>query len=217
MTASLRENPLRDVKPSARVKLAIGLYVTGACPTKRSASIAAGLHPAYLAMLTAPNAGSDPTKQLLDELTTRLLDKTVDMSVTLNQLGRLGLAKIAQLTIHGGNERIQLDAAKTLADRSPETAGIQKLQVDGLSLGSADAKALAEALVESAGLRHEYAHVAEHGLVELDVTQGAESVDSAGIAVGSADSSPTTDQVPTSAVGPSPEEGSVRMQLRLEK
>ena len=163
------------------------LYVTGACKTKREASTAAGFHPHYLTMLTAPGAGSDKVKELMEEMTNELMQKGVDMSVVMNRLGRLGLAKLAQLTVAGSNERIQLDAAKTLADRSPETAGIQKLQVDAVSLGAADAKAIAEALVESAKLSQDFDHVAKNGLVEIDLTQ--EQVDdrpeATGIATGS--------------------------------
>lgn len=189
MTAPARELPLRDVQPSARVKLAAMLYVTGACPTKRAASIAAGLHPQYFTMLTSPSRGSSATLELLDQLTVELQDKSIDMSVVMNRLGRLGLTKLAQLAIGGSNERIQLDAAKTLADRSPETAGIQKVQVDSLTLGQADAKAIAAALVESAKLADVYSDVAKHGLVELDVTQGAQDVGDTGLAsVGSQDS-----------------------------
>lgn len=204
VTAPLQAAPLRDVKPSARVKLAAMLYVTGACPTKKAASTAAGLHPNYLTMLTSPNNGSSATLALLDELTRELQDKTIDMSVVMNRLGRLGLSKLAQLAIGGSNERIQLDAAKTLADRSPETAGIQKVQVDALTLGTADAQAIAAALVESARLSQDFEKVAIEGLVELDVTQGAKDVGDTGIAFTEA------------ATGPAPEETSVRL-LKLVK
>jgi hypothetical protein len=166
-------NPLQNIKPSPRVRNALRLYVTGACRTKREASIAAGLHPHYLTMLTAPGSGSDPAKQMMEEIHTLMNDKTVDMSVVIQKLGRVGLGTMAKLAVMGGNERIQLDAAKSLADRSPETAGVQKIQVDGLSIASMDAQALADALVESARLREQYSHIAEHGLIEVDVTQGA--------------------------------------------
>lgn len=167
---------LTNVKPSPRVRNAVRLYVTGACRTKREASLAAGLHPNYLTMLTAPGGGSDPVKEMMAEIHEMMNDKTIDMSVVVQRLGRMGLGKIAQLAMVGSNERIQLDAAKTLADRSPETAGIQKLQVEGLSIAESDAKALADALVESARLRAEYEYIAKDGLVEIDITQGAGDV-----------------------------------------
>lgn len=124
-------------------------------------------------MLTAPNGGSDPVKEMMAEIHEMMNDKTVDMSVVVQRLGRMGLGKLAQLAMLGSNERIQLDAAKTLADRSPETAGMQKIQVDGLSISSLDAKALAEAMIESARLRAEFEHIAKDGLVEVDITQDA--------------------------------------------
>lgn len=172
MTAPARVNPLANVRPSHRVKMALRLLVTGACRTKREASEAAGLHPQYLTMLTAPGGGSDPVKEMMADIEQMMNDKTVDMSIVIQKLGRLGVGKMAQLALMGGNERIQLDAAKSLADRSPETAGIQKVQVDPFSLGAQDAKMLAAALVESAALRNKFADVAENGLVEIDLTQG---------------------------------------------
>jgi hypothetical protein len=173
MTAPARTNPLANVRPSHRVKMALRLLVTGACRTKREASEAAGLHPQYLTMLTAPGGGSDPVKAMMYEIEQMMNDKTTDMSVVIQRLGRLGIGKMAQLALMGGNERIQLDAAKSLADRSPETAGIQKIQVDPFSLGAQDAKLLASALVESATLRQRFADVAENGLVEVDLTSEA--------------------------------------------
>lgn len=173
MTAPSRANPLQNVRPSARVRNALRLYVTGACKTKREASILAGLHPQYLTMLTAPGGGSDPVKDMMEEIQVMMTDKTIDMSVVIQKLGRLGIGKMAQLALMGGNERIQLDAAKSLADRSPETAGIQKVQIDPFSLGSQDAKMLADALVEAATLRERFADVAKDGLVEVDITTGA--------------------------------------------
>jgi hypothetical protein len=161
---------LEGIRPSTAVKTAIRLLVTGACKTKREAAVAAGLHPAYLTQVTTHSAAVIAYLQDMEALMT---DKTADMSVVMNNLGRVGIAKIAQLAVAGGNERIQLDAAKTLADRSPDTAGIQKIQDAGLSLGAADAQALAAALIESAKLAAHFDHVAKNGLVEVDITQGA--------------------------------------------
>lgn len=161
---------LEGIRPSTAVKTAIRLLVTGACKTKREAAVAAGLHPAYLTQVTTH---SSAVIAYLQEMESLMTDKTADMSVVMNNLGRVGIAKIAQLAVAGGNERIQLDAAKTLADRSPDTAGIQKIQDAGLSLGANDAKAIAAALIESAGLSAQFDHVARNGLVEVDITQGA--------------------------------------------
>jgi len=74
-------NPLQNIRPSAPVRMAIRLYATGACKTKRAASAAAGLHPAYLSMLTNANSGSDYAKKMLDDVMDQLDGKTVDMSV----------------------------------------------------------------------------------------------------------------------------------------
>jgi hypothetical protein len=189
MYGQVRVNPLENVKPSPRVRNAMRLYVTGACRTKREASVAAGLHPNYLTMLTRPGGGSDPVKAMMEEIHEMMSDKTIDMSVVIQRLGRMGIGQIAKLALLGGNERIQLDAAKSLADRSPETAGIQKIQAEGLTLGSLDAKALAEALVESARLASQYDHIARDGLIEVDITQGAADVPRLSAAKGEAEAS----------------------------
>lgn len=163
---------LAGVEPSQAVKTALRLFVTGACRSKKEAARAVGLHPAYFVQLTNE---SEPVRKMLDELDAHLLGKTTDMSVLMQQLGRMAVGRIARLALTGGNERIQLDAAKTLADRSPETAGIQKIQDAGLSLGSEDAKAIAAALIESAKLAADFEKVGVEGLVEVDITQGASS------------------------------------------
>lgn len=165
-----RQYITEGILPSARVKMAARLYVSGACKTKREASAAAGLHPNYLSMLTSPNRGSEPVKMLIDEMHGMINDKTVDTSVVIERLGRMALGKLAGL-MHSDNEHIVLKAAQDLADRAPSTSKTTKLQVDHLTLHGEDAKALAKALVESAQDDSEFDEVLEGDFVEVDIDQ----------------------------------------------
>lgn len=170
LPAYLREdyNPLAGVKPSARVKMAIRLYATGACKTKKAASAAAGLHPNYLSMLTSTN-GSDQVKRLLNDVDAMIEDKTVETSAIITMLGRKAIGRLAHM-MDSASEGIALKAAVDLADRSPETAKTQKMQVESFSLSGQDAKELALAMVESARSESRYKHIAVEGLDEIGIT-----------------------------------------------
>jgi hypothetical protein len=159
---------LRRTEPSPRVRMAIHLYTSGVCGTKREASAAAGLHPNYLTMISN---SSEPVQRLMDTLTSRIEDETVDSSAVLRTLGRKGIAKIYSLMETAAKEDVQLKAAQDLADRSPETQKTQRLEVSGLSLGASDAKELARALVESAHENRTFAHIAIEGLDEVQMVE----------------------------------------------
>lgn len=166
MASPLRaDNPLANVQPSVPVRNALRLYVSGACRTKKEASTAVGLHPNYLTMLTSPTNGSEPVKKLMGELEETLQDKTFDMSHLVQYVGRKAFLSAARL-LDSQNERIILDAAKELMDRSPETQKTTKLQVDSFSLDGQDVTALVEALTESARFAAEHQHAAQ-GLIEV--------------------------------------------------
>ncbi len=160
------EGPLVNVRPSVPVRNAIRLYVSGACKTKKEASEAAGLHPNYLTMLTGPN-GSTQVKNLMEEYEAQLHDKTLDMSSIMTFLGRKAAIKTGML-LDSANERIQLDAAKELMDRSPETQKTQRVQVDSFTLDGKDVAGLISALTESTATAAEHAH-AKDGIVELSI------------------------------------------------
>ena len=66
------------------------------------------------------------------------------------------------------SERVQLDAAKDLADRGTETSKIQKHQIESWTLGKADAAAMAAALVESARIRQENERLRTHDFIKID-------------------------------------------------
>lgn len=158
-----------DVKKlSPRVKMAMRLYTTGACKTKKEASQVAGLNENYLSMLTGQKHGSSVLKTAMADLDGRLEDETLDMNVVLRTLGRAGVAKLAAIMDDPGvKPDVQLKAAQDLADRSTETSKIQRHQVSTLTIAGHDAKAMAAALVESAQARHLFAEDALHGRIEV--------------------------------------------------
>ena len=128
--------------------------------------MAAGLHPNYLTMLTGPN-GSPAVKNVMAEMEAALHDKTLDMSAVMQYLGRKALVKVGTL-LDSQNERIVLDSAKELLDRSPETQKTTKFQVDSFTLDGQDVAALISALTESAKVSAEHA-AAANGLNEVIV------------------------------------------------
>ena len=145
---------LAAVKVSPRVRQAALLYGSGALPTKRAASEAAGLHPNYLTMLT--NAGNEEVGRIISETQRMIENEAVSMSTVLQTLGRKAVGRIAQLMEFSASEKIQLEAAKDLADRTPNTAKTQMHQVTSLTIAGEDAKELARALVSSAHARSQY-------------------------------------------------------------
>jgi len=149
--------------------MAARLYATGACRTKKAASLAAGLHPNYLTMLTSPANGSVPVLRMLNDIDEKIEDQTIETSAIISLLGRKALGKIAHL-MNNGSEGTQLKAAIDLADRAPETSKTQKVQLDSFSLSGQDVKDLAAAMVESAKAQSAYADVAIHGLDEIGLT-----------------------------------------------
>lgn len=166
MTAPLRENPYVNTEPSPRVKLALRLYTSGICKTKRESAIAAGLSPQTLYMLTQPGAGSEPVKRLQSDLDHMLNDETVTMSHVLSRVGRRAIGRIAQI-METAKDETALKAAQDLADRSPDTQKTQRIHVDSFSLNGEDAKELAKALLESTNTERQFDHVATDGLVEI--------------------------------------------------
>jgi hypothetical protein len=162
-------NPLTNIGangPSPRVRMALRLYQTGACKTKREASELAGLHPNYLTMLTSPNGGSEPVKRLANDLSQMLDDETIDTSIIMRKLGRKALGKLASL-MDSDNAHVSFKAAQDLADRAPETSKTQKVHLDTFSLSGQDAKEIAAALVEASKHSPIRQDVITRGLIEV--------------------------------------------------
>lgn len=112
----------------------------------------AGLHPTYL---TVAMNNSEPVKRLAASIQQELESDAADMSKVMQRLGRMAVGRLAQL-MDSGSESIALKAAIDLADRSPETQKTQRVEVASLTLSGGDAKAIAEALVESAEAQKQF-------------------------------------------------------------
>lgn len=146
--------------------MAARLYATGAVKSKKAACEAMGLHPAYLGMLL--NNGNEGVNKILSETDTMIADRSIQMSAVLDALSRRAIGKIAKLMDVASSEKVQLDAAKDLADRGPETMKVQRHQIDGgLSIRSQDAAALAAALVQAADVQQRYVEAAQGDFVKL--------------------------------------------------
>lgn len=157
---------VREMDLSPRVKLAARLYGSGLAPTKKAASIAAGLHPQYLTMISS--IGNEKVRNIIGEAEEAIRFKTEDISTLLARCGREGLHKIHALMGQSPDERIQLKAAMDLADRSNETSKVQKLASVGMSLSGDDVERLTRALVESAKVREEFKEAAEGDYIRVE-------------------------------------------------
>jgi hypothetical protein len=144
--------------------LAAQLYASGSVRSKKEAAEIAGIHPVWFLAMSNHN---EPTQRLMNSMSEKILDESVDASKLLKTIGRKALARIVDLMETSGNEKIALEAAKDLADRSSETMKTQRLEVASLTLGPDEARQLAAALVESNRGRAELEHVAKDGLIEV--------------------------------------------------
>lgn len=130
--------------------MALRLYHSGAVPTKKDAALAAGLPPQTLYTVSSPIVADAQVKQLVTHVDQMVEDATVSTREIRERLARLALGKLGNLMNGAESERVQLDAAKDLADRGQETSKVQKMQVESWTLGDADAKLLAAAMVQAA-------------------------------------------------------------------
>lgn len=159
--------PIHLKKLSPKAKMALKMIVMGAANNKEAAK-AVGLHPAYIPQLKA----SEPGQKLMAEMEGQIDEKALETNVLMDKLGREALHKLAGLMRFSQNENIILRTAQDLADRSPVTSKIQKHQVETFSLGGADAKAIAEALVQSAAERQRYIDAGSGDFIRVEPVNG---------------------------------------------
>lgn len=147
---------LQRANLNPRVRMALRMYAFGACKTLTEAAECVGLSTAYLSMKKNSPAGKvymESAQQILD-------DKTANTSQVLDRLGRRALGVIGKLMEGSTDERVQLRAATDLADRSPSYSKVQKMQVESFTLGTRDAKAIAEALVAGKSVNEQFKEIA---------------------------------------------------------
>ena len=105
------------------------------------------------------------------ELERKIDNGTVQMSTAMQELGRRGLVKIAEMMESDAvKDELRLRAAIDLADRSPETSKTSKISIEGdITLREGDAKRLIQALVEASTADEKFAaEVSEGDYIKVD-------------------------------------------------
>jgi methanogenic corrinoid protein MtbC1 len=145
-----------------RVKTALRLHTVGAVKTVKEASRIAGIDRHYMSQL---RCRSPLVKAYVKKLEDDIDAGAVNMSSTMQELGRRGVQRIAELMESDEvKDDLRLRAAIDLADRSPETSKTNKLSIESdLTLREGDAKALIAALVEAAQVTQEFRKEVEVG------------------------------------------------------
>lgn len=164
----MNNHPAQTIQSlSPRVKMAAKLYVTGACKTKKEASIAAGLAPNYLTLLR----DNPLVNEYINRIEDRIEDGSVDMSKVLVTLGRKAVVGMARMMeSETVKDDIRFKAMQDLADRSPETSKTIKQQMTSdLSMTVESAALLAAALVESARNKENYIQAAQGDYITVDI------------------------------------------------
>lgn len=136
-----------DLRPAT--KRALQMYATGAAKTIGEAARAVGMAPGSVYVAHASKTG----RELMANMDEKIETRAVDVTKLIADLSEKAVNKMAHLMERGGSENIQLMAAKDLLDRNPVTSKTQKIQAEGLTMGAAEAQALAAALIEASGVR----------------------------------------------------------------
>ncbi|CAB4165190.1 hypothetical protein UFOVP1537_8 [uncultured Caudovirales phage] len=149
----------RKSSMSPRVRMAMRLYGNGSM-TQKEAAQAAGLHKVYVANLVNK---SPLVANFIDKIQGELDEQAVDMGKVIKAAGRKAIENIYLTMEHGDNPALKLKAAIDLADRSPETSKIQRVQVEAFTLGSADVELLAQAMAEGRTAQEQFALEVRNG------------------------------------------------------
>lgn len=160
---------VRKRKPlTPRMRQALRLYHSGLVPTKGAAADAVGLNRQTFYSATMPIVGDAQVGRLVGEVDLMVENATINTRALVEQLSRKAIGVIGKVMLHGDKEENRLKAAVDLADRGSETSKIQKHQIESWSLGSQDAKSLADALVEAARVKQLNAVVATQDYIRLE-------------------------------------------------
>jgi hypothetical protein len=166
----LNARKVEDLSP--RVKMALRLYVHGVVPTQREASRLAGLNEAYFSQVINSSAG----KQYMKSAHNIIEENAHDTNLLIQKLSHRAIAVIGTLMEDAGKEDVRLRAAQDLADRGPETAKIQKHQVESFTLSSSDARAIAESMVQAAAVKKTYSHLEKEDFDKVNVDSPVEVI-----------------------------------------
>ena len=142
-----------------RVQLALRMYVYGSVKSLGEAAEVVGLNPSYLSQIR----NSVPGQEFMEAATKVVADKALEGTALLEALGRRALEVTSDIMENGMKEENRLRAAIDLTDRSPSYSKVQKHQVESITLGSRDVKALAEALVSGKSVHEQYRSLVSDG------------------------------------------------------
>jgi len=137
-----RLNSRTELSPRAR--MALRMYVNAAVPTLRAAAEAVGISYTYLTLVAKSPAG----QEFMETAHSIINDKAATTSALIERLGRRAIEVIGTTMEDSQSENLRLKAAIDLADRSPDTAKSQKVQLEAFTLEGKDAQLLALALAE---------------------------------------------------------------------
>lgn len=150
---------------SPRVRSAMQLYESGLVPTKGRAAQAVGLAPATLYAATARSVMGEKQDAVLSPIRRAVQEHIVEtITQKLKRVSEEAVDTLSDLMHYSEKEGIRLRAAIDLADRGPETAKIQKHQVESISLTGKDVERLRAGIVEAARIRSRVeVPIDEHG------------------------------------------------------
>jgi predicted nucleotide-binding protein len=173
--AQLNAREVEDLSP--RVRMALRLYVHGVVKTQIEAARIAGLSNAYFCQVVNSPAGQTYMKSAHNIIE----ENAHDVNALIKRLSHRAIEVIGGLMEDASKEDIRLRAAQDIADRGDETAKIQKHQVETFTLSGADARAIAESMVQAAAVRERFKELKvenfDHVNVDEQVAPVAENIE----------------------------------------
>lgn len=154
-----------------RVRMGLRLFVHCAVPTLKEAAMAVGLHPVYLSKMARTAAGVE----FMETAHAMIQQTALSTSALIDKLSRRAIEVIATQMEDASSEGLRLKAAIDLADRGSETSKVHKHQVESFTLGSEDARAIAESLAAAASVRQVNASLKHENFDRVNVDEVEES------------------------------------------
>lgn len=151
--------------------MGLRLFVHCAVPTLKEAAMAVGLHPVYLSKMARTAAGVE----FMETAHAMIQQTALSTSALIDKLSRRAIEVIATQMEDASSEGLRLKAAIDLADRGSETSKVHKHQVESFTLGSEDARAIAESLAAAASVRQVNASLKHENFDRVNVDEVEES------------------------------------------
>lgn len=186
-------------KISPRVRIAARLYNTGIARTLGEAAKMAGLAPATLYAMNVSD--NEEYNRIASQAAKDSDIATGDISAVLQRLGRNALITIEALRASSESEAIRLKAAIDLADRSPETSKIQKMQVQTITMEGKDVAELTRGMIEAAQVQAQFTEVTTGDFVKVTTESHAPQLSLPTPHTGEPDESVSIPDEPASVVG----------------